>query len=163
MPEPAERVLHLASFSREGYLRLFPTTTPDWGDLARKARGQWPEAGHDAHNSGNYHTDARRPTPISNPIAVSRGNNVFLMMNAARDEHDTFWQLRYEVRSVPGTSSSPSWSEASTVPFTPIRLNDGRRQLLFLRDLAPGNHTFLVRAYDRAGNGSAPVAIEVDR
>ncbi|QTD54274.1 S8 family serine peptidase [Sulfidibacter corallicola] len=49
--------LHVVGFSRQGYLRVYATGTPDDPEATRIALGEWPRVGHDAHNSGNYHHD----------------------------------------------------------------------------------------------------------
>jgi len=77
--------LYLVAATRDGFLRAYPTRTPSDPESANRALREWPEFGHDAFNSGNYHTDAQRPNPVSGLQAtVLSDGRVELRFNAGR-------------------------------------------------------------------------------
>lgn len=147
--------LHLASITREGYLRLWPTAVQAGTDAACVARSEWPEYGHDPFNSGNYHTDGWRPGPLRE-VAVSGGPQTWTVtFTAPGDDRDCGQVDHYELRVGRG-ASPPSWPDASPAGEAPATVPAGATETLTVTE--PGASWLLVRARDDAGNGS-PVAV----
>lgn len=156
-------VLHLASFTREGFLRLFPTATATAGDAALAAFAQWPEAGHDARNSGNLSTDAERPYPVSDLRAAPLFMAAQLHFIATGDDRDLGKAERYEVRALEGLPAHPSWAEGRNLEIPSVLpAPAGTPESFAVGRLSPGIFTLMVRAYDEAGNGSALAAVAVE-
>lgn len=150
----AEAVQHFVTYTREGWLRAYPTQVPTQGEIACAVDDEWPEYGHDAFNSGNYETDAERPYPVSNLKAGSRPNGKTVVSFVATGDDRTCGQATtYEIRS--GTS----WSAAASVAIGKVAPKpSGEPETIEVGRLPSGLQTILVRAFDEAGNGS-PTAI----
>jgi hypothetical protein len=150
--------LSIASISREGYLRVLPTMTPGSGEVARQALAEWPEASHDPHNSGSYHTDAIRPYPVSDLHAGEYLGDAMLSFTATGDDRDAGRATSYQVRLLSGVVDEPDWSSATPAAITAAQpALAGEHDTITVTGVELGEtYTILVRAYDEAGNGSAP-------
>jgi hypothetical protein len=138
------------------------TGTPATGERAGQALGQWPEAGHDAHNTGNLHHDGERPYPPLDLVATDGGRALRLSFTAPGDDRGHGLVERYEVRLVEGSIDDPAWSEGSPWPIEEhTAVPGGSVQTLEIRDLPHGRYTVMLRAYDDAGNGSAVASAQV--
>ncbi|MGH2739744.1 MAG: S8 family serine peptidase [Actinomycetota bacterium] len=159
----AAEVLHLVTYTREGWLRAYPTGVPAGGEAACAADDEWPEYGHDAFNSGNYETDAERPYPVEDLRAKPRPNGRALVsFSATGDDRACGQAARYEVRRVTGAATSASWSEALPVGFGKITPKASAEKEEFeVGPLPAGRQTLLVRAVDEAGNGSAVASVRL--
>ncbi|MEQ1437925.1 hypothetical protein AAG565_01050 [Fontimonas sp. SYSU GA230001] len=153
--------LHLATVTREGYLRLYRTAVPINGTADCTALSQWPEVSHDARRTGNYNTDAERPYPVRDLAATVNGAQVTLHFVATGDDRDCGRAAEYRVRVSAG-AVEPDWAAATPLGAAyPVGANAGAADALTLPALADGVHTLLLRAYDDAGNGSAVRAVNV--
>jgi hypothetical protein len=152
-----EGTLSLATTTREGYLRLYPTSVAADSAAACTALSQWPQFGHDARNSGNYNADAERPYPLRDvaaPAAVL-SDSVDVTLTATGDDRACGSALTYQVRSLPGNVANPDWLAAAPLSTIPVGAAAGASETITVSGLAAGTQTLLVRAYDDAGNGSA--------
>jgi hypothetical protein len=148
--------LGLANFTREGYLRLFPTTTPAVGDVGRNALSQWPQAGHDARNTGNLSVDAERPYPVTGLSGQAKGKFLLLGFIATGDDRDYGAASRYEVRTMEGPVTAPRWPDGVPLFIGIVSPKpSGEPDSIYITSLEEGSYTLMVRAYDAAGNGSA--------
>ena len=155
--------LQLATVTREGYLRLHPTSVAEGSAAACTALSEWPQFGHDAWNSGNYETDAERPYPlrdVSAPPAVI-GDSVDIELTATGDDRACGSAVRYEVRRVPGNVPDADWLAAAPLQTTPVGAAAGASETLQVANLIAGQQTLLVRAFDDADNGSAVTRVVV--
>jgi hypothetical protein len=156
-------MLSLATTTREGYLRIYPTSVAAGSAAACTSLKEWPQFGHDAHNSGNYQTDAERPYPlrdVSAPIAVV-GTSVDVALTATGDDRACGSAASYQIRSLPGDVADPDWLAAAPLQTTPVGAASGESDTIAVSGLAAGTQTLLVRAYDDAGNGSAASRVVV--
>jgi hypothetical protein len=152
-----EGTLSLATTTREGYLRLYPTSVAVDSAAACTALAEWPQFGHDAHNTGNYQTDAERPYPlrdVSAPAAVL-GDSVDVTLIATGDDRHCGSAANYQVRSLPGDVADPDWLAAAPLQTIAATAPAGASEAITVSGLSAGVQTLLVRAYDDAGNGSA--------
>lgn len=157
---PDSDVLHYGSLNREGWLRLYPTTMTEGSAEACTARAEWPEYGHDAMRTGNYHTDGERPYPVTNLVAtVDDAGAVTLGFTAPGDDRNCGSVSEYHMRIAP--EDSIDWLSASSMDPITASAAPGEEESLTLTDLSPGTHTVLVRAYDEAGNGSALRSVSI--
>jgi hypothetical protein len=161
--DEAEPVLRMATVTREGYLRLYPTGVAADGVADCAALSEWPEFGHDAWNSGHYGTDAERPYPLSDVTApaVVLGASVQVELTATGDDRACGRADHYQVRRLPGDVADPDWLAAAPLQTSPIGADAGGADVLTVNDLEAGAQTLLIRAYDDAGNGSAPTRLVV--
>jgi hypothetical protein len=156
-------LLALATTTREGYLRVYPTSVAAGTAAACTALSQWPQFGHDAHNSGNYQTDAERPYPLRDvaaPAAVA-GTTVDVSFIATGDDRACGSAASYQVRSLPGNVADPDWLAAAPLQTIPASAASGATETITISGLSAGTQTLLVRAYDDAGNGSAASRVVV--
>jgi len=151
---------HLATVTREGYLRLYPSSVQ--ADSARGcgALAEWPEYGHDAFNSGNYGVDGARPGPLRDIAAtLAPDGRATITFTTSGDDRFCGAATSYEVRR--GTS----WLQATPVTFeaegSPPAA--GTEDALVTEPVPEGVTTLLVRARDDAGNGSAVARVTVVR
>jgi hypothetical protein len=161
--EREDGMLSLATTTREGYLRVYPTAVAAGSVAACTALAEWPQFGHDAHNSGNYETDAERPYPlrdVSAPGAVT-GTSVNVTLTATGDDRACGSASTYQIRSLPGDVADPDWLLAAPLQTAPVGAASGASDTIAVSGLAAGVQTLLVRAYDDAGNGSATSRIVV--
>jgi hypothetical protein len=148
--------------TREGWLRLFPTTIGAGSEAACRALGEWPEYGHDARNSGNYHTDGERPYPVTGLIASANPDGtVALKFFATGDDRDCGGASGYRIRVVPGAPADPAWDDGTGETQRDTNEQAGEQDAVTIGPLAPGSYTIMVRADDDAGNGSAIASIQV--
>ncbi|HEV3474639.1 MAG TPA: S8 family serine peptidase [Actinomycetota bacterium] len=160
--EEASGPLKLVTVTREGYLRAFPLDIRAGTNAACVAASQWPEYGHDAYNSGNYHTDAERPDPVVELEAQAQPGNgpTHVRFRAPGDDGSCGRAARYEVRRIDGHVDQPDWGDGSAVQIRETPGQPGSREVLQIQ-LASGRHTLMVRAVDEAGNGSAVRSVQV--
>lgn len=148
--------LSIANVSREGWLRVFHTLTPSGDPIAQAAVNEWPEYAHDAHNSGNYETDATHPYPVTGTQATSQAGAITLEFNATGDDRQWGTATSYAVRKVDGLVSSPAWGDGTDVDVSSVVPQAaGSQESIALGTFPDGDYTFMIRAYDEAGNGSA--------
>jgi hypothetical protein len=150
-------LLSLATTTREGYLRVYPTQVTAGTAAACMALSQWPEYGHDAFHSGNYEVDAERPYPLRDVAAPSAvlGTSVQISLTATGDDRACGSTAQYRVRSLPGNVANPDWLAAAPLQTIAATAAAGASETITVVGLAAGTQTLLVRAYDDAGNGSA--------
>jgi hypothetical protein len=156
-------LLSLATTTREGYLRVYPTSVTAGTAAACTSLSEWPEYGHDARHSGNYETDGERPYPLRNvsaPAAVV-GTSVPVSFVATGDDRACGTAASYQVRSVPGNVADPDWRTAAPLTTIGVGAASGANETINVSGLAAGTQTLLVRAYDEAGNGSAASRVVV--
>jgi hypothetical protein len=145
--------LSLATTTREGYLRLYPTATPIDGSHNCAALKQWPQYQHDAFNSGNYGTDAERPYPPRQLSGSNGPGGLSFSFITGGDDRDCGTAQYYEVR-VGGTS----WATAKPWGNLPASQPGGSRVSVgFAGPGQPG--VYWLRIFDRAGNGSAAASV----
>ncbi len=151
--------LHIAQVTREGFLRLYQTDVAANGQANGAdctALSQWPEYGHDARNSGNYHTDGERPYPVKNLQAVPASDgSVTLSFTATGDDRTCGGAQGYRVRIIDGSAADPEWEDGVSEITVPTDKQAGEPDSINLPPLPPGTYTLMVRADDDAGNGSA--------
>ncbi|MDI3260851.1 MAG: S8 family serine peptidase [Sinobacteraceae bacterium] len=156
----AAQFLSIATTTREGYLRLYPTTTKIDGTHDCAALSQWPQYQHDAHNSGNYGTDAERPSPIAAVVAKAGDDGrVRFQFTATGDDRLCGRADHYELRRASGPSVA--WADAEELGKFPVHAAAGQADSLVTDPQAAGSHVYLLRAYDKAGNGSAIARVTV--
>lgn len=154
--------LHLAFVTREGWLRLIPTSVDEGTAAACSAVAEWPEYGHDARNSGNYHTDAERPYPVRNLQATPTLNGgVKLDFVATGDDRACGGAEGYRVRIIKGLRADPDWEDGGGEIAIPTEKQSGEPDSILYPAPPPGTYTFMVRADDDAGNGSAISSVTV--
>jgi hypothetical protein len=156
-------MLSLATTTREGYLRVYPTAVAAGSAAACTALSEWPQFGHDARNSGNYENDGERPYPlreVSAPAAVL-GTSVTISLIATGDDRACGSASSYQIRSLPGDVANPDWLAAAPLSSAPVGAASGASDTITVNGLAAGVQTLLVRAYDDAGNGSAASRVVV--
>ena len=155
-------VLSVASVTREGYLRLHPTTVPIDGTADCAALVEWPEYGHDAGNTGNHSADATRPAPIGDLTATVDGTDVELAFTGTGDDRACGAPAGYEVRVQDG-HGAPAWLTATEV--ADVAANGGAGTAEAVTVSLDGDmdaaRTLLVRARDDAGNGSPVAAVQL--
>ncbi|TMA34611.1 MAG: hypothetical protein E6J87_06320 [Deltaproteobacteria bacterium] len=148
--------LQIATTTREGYLRLYPTSVAAGSAAACTALSQWPEYGHDAHHSGNYQVDAERPYPLRGVSAAGEpvGGSVSVSLIATGDDRACGRAARYEVRGAPADVLDPDWRTATPLGTFAVGADAGQPDSFTVSGVTPGT-ALLVRAFDQAGNGSA--------
>ncbi len=164
-PEISEAAgnLWLASVTREGYLRVFPTNVSAHSAAASDALSEWPVFGHDSFNSGNYHTDAERPYPLNDLHAkVNSNRSITLTFTASGDDRFFGVADHYEVRARSLSANSTTWHQAELLTFADVQPGRaGSRESIITEPLPYGNYEIMLRAYDESGNGSAIAKVAV--
>ena len=154
--------LQIALVTREGWLRLWPTAVQENSAASCTALAEWPEYGHDAFNSGNYHVDGERPYPVKELVArVGSDSRVTLIFLATGDDRACGGPERYRVRILKGTPEDPQWEDGMQETSHPTDRKAGEQETLQVGPLVGGTYTIMVRAVDDAGNGSAVSFVEV--
>ena len=144
--------LQLATLTREGHLRLIDLPVPVDGQANCRALAEWPEYGHDAHNSGNYQHDAQPPSPPGNlRLLGMEDGHPRLEFTVSGDDRNCGQAARLELRAGTG-----GWHAATPLLGRSISEAPGSRLSLDLSGLQPlPDGSLLLRIYDEAGNGSA--------
>lgn len=133
----------VAGITREGWVFVWKTK----GDACGPA--DWPKAGHDLWNTGNYHTDATRPGVITDLSKTGKT----LSWTAPGDDERCGKVDRYEIRA----SRKPIRTHAEWLKATPIGSSSapapaGAMQRAVVSSAALH---YAVRSYDEADNVSA--------
>jgi hypothetical protein len=150
----AASTLSIATTTREGYLRVIPAATPIDGHADCVALSQWPRYQHDAHNSGNYGTDAEPPAPARDVKAVIAGDgSVQVNLTASGDDRYCGRADHYEVRSA--SAGDDNWLDATPIGNYVVNANAGQADQFTIRSDQINGVTYLLRIFDKAGNGSA--------
>lgn len=144
----------LVNVTREGYLRLYETPVT-LGAATCTALSEWPEYGHDAANSGNYLRDAERPGPLLMFDAeVVGANGAVLTWTSSGDDRRCGIADHFELRQ--SSDRNASWLDATPVTTgLPNPGAAGATHNVPFTNLPDGSVTYLLRAFDEAGNGSA--------
>jgi hypothetical protein len=138
---------------------VLASATQATGGAAEVALSQWPEAGHDAHNTGNLEHDGERPYPPLELQAEDSGAGVRLRFIAPGDDGDLGLVDHYEARILVGFVDGPAWPDGEPWPVSGgSAAPAGSVETIELRGLSPGRYTVMLRARDEAGNGSAVAA-----
>ena len=161
-PTP-DRQAHLTSVTREGFLRLHPTGMVAGSGSLCDALTEWPEYGHDPHNTGNDTVDAVRPGPLADLEAVpDETRRLLVTVTATGDDRSCGTAAGYELRLA--SSSTQTWDDAAPLPQdgdpaapSAAGTTDG----IVTAPVPVGTHWLLVRARDEASNGSTVARVRV--
>jgi hypothetical protein len=133
----------VAGITREGWVFVWKTE----GNACGPA--DWPKAGHDLWNTGNFHTDATRPGVITD---LKRSGSL-LSWTAPGDDERCGTAERYEIRvSKKPIRTHADWLAATPVQEAPKPAAAGAKQSA---RVVWGEKHAAVRSVDEAGNWSA--------
>ena len=150
--------LQLATITREGHLRLIDLPVPVDGQADCRALREWPEYGHDAHNSGNYQHDAQPPSPPGavRLLGLEQGQPR-VEFTLSGDDRMCGQATRLELRV-----GDAGWHAATPLMSRSIEQAPGSLVSLNLSDVQPlPEGSLMLRIYDEAGNGSALSTVEI--